>query len=177
MESFISERGRDSEVAAVDGSTSSGRGERCDVAGGAANFFEQSFAVFSFGSLRERDIARRRFRGAHEASEVIDVEETVGAGRVIGFASGIAEIGDFVGLEAIRDAHFVEIGVSREREQAGMLIFPAEAAHAGFPRNFHDGNVKGLATYFALALLALILSEVEQCLVRKGFPNAIPQNI
>src|SRR5580692_4084921 len=117
MESFISERGRDGEVAAVDGRTSSGGGERCYVAGGAANFFEQPFAVFSFGSLRERDITRRRFRGAHEASEVIDVEETVGAGCVIGFVSGIAEIGDFVGLQAIRYAHFVEIGVSGEGEQ------------------------------------------------------------
>ena len=32
-------------------------------------------------------------------------------------------MGEFVGLQAIGDAHFVELGVGGEREQAGMLIF------------------------------------------------------
>jgi len=55
----------------------------------------------------------------------------VRAGGVVGFGSGVAKIGDFIGLETIGDAHFVEIGVGGKRQQAGVLVFPSEAADSG----------------------------------------------
>src|SRR5438045_9072312 len=83
------------------------------------------------GGLRQLGVAGGSFGGAYEARETIDVGEAIGAGLVIGLAGRVAQAGDFVGLEAAGDAHFVEIGVGREGQKAGMLVLPTEAANGG----------------------------------------------
>src|SRR5258708_35229587 len=88
------------------------------------------------GGLRQLCIAGGRLGGTHEAGKMIDIGKTVGAGRVVGLGSGVAEIGDFIGLKAIGDAHFIEISVAGKRQEAGMLIFPAEAAGGGLAGGF-----------------------------------------
>ncbi len=177
VECFITKGGRYGEVAAVNGSSGRGGGERCDVASDAANFVEHGLAMFSVGSLGECDVASGRFGGAYEAREVVDVSKPVGGGLIIGLLHGVAEVGDFVRLERISDAHLVEIGVSGEGEKAGMLILPAEAANAGRAGDFDDGNVEGLAADFAMVLLALILREIEEGLVGNSLDKSVAENI
>src|SRR5947207_9682639 len=93
---------------------------------------------------------------------MIDVREAVRAGGVVRLVDGVAEVGDFVGLEAIGDAHFVEIGVGGKRQQAGVLIFPAEAADPGLGGSLEDGNVEYLAANLVVVFLALVLSEINR---------------
>ena len=129
------------------------------------------------GGLRQLCVAGGGFRGAHEARETIDVGEAVRPGLVVRLADGVAQVGDFVGLEAAGDAHFVEIGVSREGQKAGLLVLPAETANAGLARGLEDGNVEDLAADLLLAFLTLLPGEVHESLIRDGFHKAIAQKI
>src|SRR2546430_16173161 len=92
------------------------------------------------GGLRQLGVAGGSFGGAYEARETIDVGEAIGAGLVIGLAGRVAQAGDFVGPEAAGDAHFVEIGVGREGQKAGMLVLPTEAANGRLARGLEDWN-------------------------------------
>lgn len=175
MKGFLAERGRNCEVAAVDYGGRGRSGESCDVAIGAADFVEERCAVFGFGSLGELSVAGGGFGSTNEAGEVVDVSEPVGSGLIIGLFDGVTKIGDFVRLERIGDAHFVEVGVGGEGEQAGVLIFPPEAADAGVPGGFDDGDVESLAADFAMILLTLVLGEVEQGLIGKGFDKTVAE--
>src|SRR5439155_1036019 len=83
----------------------------------------------------------------------VDVGEAIRAGLVIRLAYGVAQVGDFVGLEAASDAHFVEIGVSRERQKAGVLVFPAEAANGGLAGGLENGNVEDLTANLFVVFL------------------------
>ena len=107
---------------------------------------------------------------------MVDIGETVGAGLVIRLRNRVAEVGDFVGLEAAGDAHFIEIGVRGEGKEAGLLVFPSETADAGLAGGFNDGNVEDLATDFVV-LLALVFGEVHESLIRDGFDESIAQNV
>src|SRR5438034_1018788 len=129
------------------------------------------------GSLRQLGVAGGSFGGAYEARETIDVGEAIGAGLVIGLAGGVAQAGDFVGLEAAGDTHFVEIGVSREGQKAGMLVLPAEAANGGLAGGLENGNVEDLAANLFVVFLTLFPSEVHESLIGDGFHKAIAQEI
>src|SRR6202021_2443592 len=145
------------------------------VASRAADFVEERFAVFGFGSLRERHITRGRLRGTHESREVIDIGKPIGIGFIVRFGGRVTDIGDFVGLKPISDAHLVEISISLKRQKTGVLIFPAEPADSGLTRNLNNRNIKRLSANFAMALLTLIFGKVEQGLVRERFDEAIPE--
>src|SRR5882762_1490906 len=132
------------ERATVDLRASRRRGQRFYVTSDAAHFNEQGETFLSCGTAGELRIAAGRFRGAHEACEAIDIGKAVGAGLVIGFRSVIANIGYLIGLQAVGDAHFVEVRIAGEREQAGVLVLPAEAADAHLSGSFHDGDIKDL---------------------------------
>src|SRR5260370_27785657 len=108
---------------------------------------------------------------------MIDIGEAVGTWLVIGLADGVAKVGDFVGLEAAGDPHFVEIGVSGEGQKTGLLIFPAEAADGGLAGSFDDGNMQGLATDLVVVLLALLGGEVNESLIGDSFDKTVAQNI
>src|SRR5260370_23647034 len=108
---------------------------------------------------------------------MIDIGEAVGTWLVIGLADGVAKVGDFVGLEAAGDPHFVEIGVSGEGQKTGLLIFPAEAADGGLSGSFDDGNMQHLAADLVVVLLALLGSEIHERLIGHGFDKTIAQNI
>src|SRR3981189_612582 len=108
---------------------------------------------------------------------MIDVRAAVGAGVGAGPGGGVAKIGDFIGLEAIGDAHFVEISVAGKREQAGVLVFPAEAADPGLAGSLEDGNVENLAANLVVVFPALVLGKVNKSLIGDGFHESIAENV
>src|SRR5216684_1282839 len=122
-------------------------------------------------------VAPGRFACTHEAREMIDIREAVRAGGVVGLRGGVAEIGYFIGLEAIGDAHFVEISVSGKRQQAGVLVFPAETADSGLTGCFQDGNVEYLAANLVVVLPALVLGEVNKGPIGDSFHEPIAENV
>src|SRR5437660_11999944 len=129
------------------------------------------------GGLRQLGVTGGSFGGAYEARETINVGEAIGAGLVIGLAGGVAQAGDFVGLEAAGDAHFVEIGVGREGQKAGMLVLPTEAANGGLAEGLENGNVEDLTANLFVVFLTLFPGEVQESLIRDGFHKAIAEQI
>src|SRR6266702_3670306 len=176
MKLLSAEGGRDGEGAAIEVCAGGSGRKRLNVAGITAHFVEYLRAQSGFGSLRNLGVARGSFRGTDEAREVVDIGVTVGADLVIRFRSRVAEVGDFVGLEAAGDAHLIEIGVRGEGKEAGLLVFPPETADAGLAGGFNDGNVEDLATDFVV-LLALVFGEVHEGLIRDRFHKSIAQKV
>src|SRR6202171_2174755 len=105
------------------------------------------------------------------------VAEAVGAGGVVGFGGGVAKIGDFIGLEAVGDAHFVKISVGGKRQQAGVLVFPAEAADPGLARSLKDGNGEYLAANLVVVFPALVLGKVNKSLIGGGFHEPLAEDV
>src|SRR5216684_3984244 len=177
MKLLFPERRWDGESAAVDSCAGRSGGERLDVTNIAADPIKKFSAQSRFGSLRNVGVAPGRFAGAHEARETIDVREAVGTRRVVGLGGGIAKIGDFVGLETIGNAHFIKIGITGKRQQAGVLVFPAETADAGLTRCFQDGNVEYLAANLVAVFPALVLGEVNKGPIGDSFHESIAENV
>ncbi len=104
---------------------------------------------------------------------MIDVGEAVRARRIVRLGGGIAQIGDFLGLQATGDAHFVEVSVARKRKQAGVLIFPAETADAGLSGRFHDRHIENLAADFAVGGFALEFGKIDESLIGNGLDETV----
>src|SRR5258708_35595908 len=108
---------------------------------------------------------------------MIDVGEPIGPRHVVRLRDGVAELGYLVGLKAVGDAHFIEISVARKRQEAGVLVFPAEPPHAHLSGSFDDWHTKDLAAAFAMRRLALWLGKVQESLIGNGFDEAVTQKI
>src|SRR5712692_5165051 len=145
------------------------------MARGASNFVEKLGASFGQGSFRELRVARGSFCRSHKAREVIDIGEPVRIRLVIWLGSGIAELCHLVRKEPIRNYHFIEVGIAGKREQARLLIFPAEPPNSGLSRGFHDGNIERLTADFAVRGLALVAGKITPSLVGNRFNEAVAQ--
>ncbi len=113
-----------------------------------ADIVEQARARYAVRRSGKRCVARRPFCGAHETSEMIDVIKALRVGRiVIGIRNHVAETSDVhvVGRKAIADAHLVQVSITRERKQGGVLIFPSKAAHGERSISFQDRNMHGFS--------------------------------
>src|SRR5207245_2052023 len=112
-----------------------------------------------------------------ETCKVVDVVETVVAGLVVRLRSGIAEFGHLVREQPAREAHLVEVGVARERQQTRVLVLPPEAPDAGVSRGFHDRDPEHLAADLAMRALALLAGDVDEGLIGNRFDESIPQEV
>lgn len=115
MQGDGSKRGRNCVRATIDFGSGGSSGERFDVASRATDLVEKRQAFLCRCAAVELRVARGRFAGANEAREVIDIGKSIGPGRVVRLRDGVAEVGDLVRLQAIGDAHFIEVGVAGER--------------------------------------------------------------
>src|SRR5215469_2662901 len=97
------------------------------------------------GSSSSGLVSRRRFQRSHETGEVVDIFEIIVAriGQAVRFGNfcwiiirdggrhrWVAGSGHFGLLQRVRDSHFIQVGISREGEETGMLVFPAETSDA-----------------------------------------------
>src|SRR5437667_345225 len=118
--------------------------------------------------------ARRGVRGPHELGEVVDIVP-----RVLRIGHGIercdrpAQRRVLRGIETIRDAHLIEVGIARERKQARMLALPPEASCsrsvAGL-EHWHTGE----RTSLGQRLTALYAG---QRLIGDAFDEAVAQRV
>src|SRR5207244_12447081 len=125
--------------------------------------------------FRERRVAGGGLRGPNETCKVVDVVEPVGTGLVVRLRSGIAEFGHLVREQPTRDAHLVEVGIARERQQTRVLVLPPEAPDAGVSRGFHDRDPEHLAADLAMRALPLLSGDVDEGLIGTCFDKSIPQ--
>ena len=120
------------------------------MASRTTDLVEQAFALLCHCAARELRIPRRRFRGSNKTGEVIDVGKTVGSRCVIRLRNRVADVGDLIRLQAVGDAHFIEVRIAGERQQARVLVFPTEPAHAHLSGSFHDRDLKDLSADFPM---------------------------
>jgi hypothetical protein len=110
-----SERRYNRKHAAVDFCSGGSSGQCLDVASRTADFVEKTEALVCSRTVGELRITRWRFRCANKAGEAIDIGKAFRPGLVIRLRSAVAKIGDLIGLQAIGDAHLVEVSVAGER--------------------------------------------------------------
>src|SRR5437764_274731 len=115
-----------------------------------------SSSVTEAPSCIRRECRRTPHSGANEARKVIDVGKPVGARLVIRFLNRVAKIRNFIGLETAGDAHLVQVSIRGKRQEAGLLVLPAEAADRSLARRFDNGNVEDLAANLVVAFVALL---------------------
>src|ERR1700675_1111896 len=97
------------------------------------------------GGCRQSRIARRDFRAADELCKVIDVGQSELIRNIFRVRRDLSYGRLVPWSQPVGDSHFVQVGIPNEREQAAVLVFPAEAADAGLPRRLQDGNLDGFA--------------------------------
>src|SRR6185369_840287 len=159
MDYLVAESGGNCERAAVDQSARSCRHESARVANVATDGVEERIAASS--CRRNRVLATRGTRCCHEVGEgkhvvsiVLRIRNRIkrrrerhvdnavsSAGRIF-MRSGISGTGTATAktIERVSDTHLIEISIAGERQQAGVLRLPAEAADAERIVRFGDGH-------------------------------------
>ena len=134
------------ERAAVDRRARGRRDNRRNVTNIAAYLVE-----FFFTEVRiRRDRSTRRcLCRSHKVDECLSIYAIVFRfwQRVIGSAKSdeLALRRIFIRKERTGDAHFVEIGITRKRQQAAVLAFPSKPANAGAAIAFQNSNFRSRA--------------------------------
>src|SRR5579859_280444 len=108
---------------------------------GATGLVKQLRSSLRLLRFRQRRVARGRLRCSHEAREVVDIRKSIRTGRVVWLRRRVAEFGHLVRKEPAGNAHLVQVSIARKREQAGMLILPAESPDTRLPRGFDDRHM------------------------------------
>src|ERR1700688_1063446 len=115
------------------------------MAGAAADLAEYMLPGKRCRGCRQGRIARRNFRAADELRKVIDVAQPQLVRNIFRVRRDLPYARLVLRPQSVRDSHFVQVGVSDEREQAAVLVFPAKAADAGLTRRLQNGNLDGFA--------------------------------
>src|SRR5271166_569921 len=134
MKGYAPERLGNREFPAIDHRARGCGGQRGDMADVAADLGEQCFACLGRRGTSLLSVARRSFGGAYKACEAIDVREAICARSIVWFGDRVAQVCHFVRKETIRNSYFIEVGIAREGEQAGVLALPTEAADTSLAR-------------------------------------------
>src|SRR5215472_379826 len=177
VDGLAAERRRYGEGAPVNHGSGRSRGDRRNVADGAADLVKEVGARLSVGCGSQRCIARRRLGGAHKAGKVIDILQPVRAGLVFGVGCGLANRGGVGGVEPVGDALLVQVRVTGERQKAGLLVLPAKPAAANRAAGFRYRDLDERSGDKASALARLVLCNLEQCVAVDGLNKTIAESI
>ena len=162
---------------AVDDCSGRSGGDGAYVADVAADCVKQACASLRIGSGRQRGITRRGLGGAHETGKVVNVRQTVGVIMVFRIGYRVAQGGAFRWLQAAGHTLLVYVGIGRERQQAGLLVLPAEPAATNCAPSFRNRNLDELSCNLAAALAGLVLGNGKQRITVNGFNKAIAQSV
>src|SRR5207244_752189 len=165
------------EHAAIDDRSCGGGGDGFHVADAAADAAEKFSASNGQGGSGEGCVAGWSHGAADELSEVVDVGEAEIVGLILRVLGGLEDGGDVVGAEAVRDSHFVEIGVADEGEEAAVLVLPAEASDASLSGGFEDRSLHDFAMDSAFAQFRLSLGDCDEGSVVDGFDESIAESV
>jgi len=174
---FVAQSFGDGEQAAIDDRSGCGRDDGPYVAGAAAEPFEKDLPGLRRGSLCQGRIPRRHFGSANELREMIDVRQAQIVRNVLRILRALANRGGVFRAQAVGDAHFIDVGIGNKRQQAAVLVLPAETADAGLAGSFEDGHLNGFTVNPAIAEVRLILRESLERGVVNGFHETVPQGI
>src|ERR1700731_4722222 len=145
MDDLAAKCRRHCELATVDHGPSRSGSDGGGVTDGAADLVEQVVSGDSVRRRRQSGVAWRSLGSAHEAGKVVDIFKTVWTERIFGIGGGLADCGGIRWLQAAGYALLVDISVSSEGEQAGLLVLPAEASATHRSVGFRHRHLDELA--------------------------------
>src|SRR6266536_568341 len=142
MERSGSESSRNGERAPIDGRARGRRDNGRNVTNRAAYVVKLAFTE---EHIRRDRPARCRLCRSHKVDESLNICAIVFRfwQRVIDSAKSdeLALRRIFIRKERTGDAHFIEIGITRKRQQTAVLAFPSKPANAGGAIAFKDSNL------------------------------------
>src|SRR5262245_66362135 len=100
------------------------------MAGAAPNLVKHAGTILRQRSEREPLVARRRLESADKPRQAVDVEQPVGSASVVRLERGTAQARYLIRLQRIGDPDFVQVRISDEGQQTGVLVLPAEPTDA-----------------------------------------------
>src|SRR5271170_3435242 len=177
MDDFSAQGLWNSERPAIDHCPWRGRGDGLHMADAATELGEKYLTFYGCGGRGKRCVSRRDHRAAYELSKVVDVSQAKLIWLIFNAGRSVEHGGNVRGTQPVRDSHLVEIGVRNKREQAAVLVLPAEASDASLSRGFEDWGLHHFPMDSAFAQCRLLLCDSDQRLVVDGFHKAVPQGV
>ena len=178
MDNLAPQGGGYGESSTVDDGARRRRGDRGHVANGAANRAENLLAILGGLRCQLNRIYWWCIRGSHEGGKVIDVREMRHRIVVVFRIRNVITDGRRLSrLQPAGDTLLVEVGVSRKREQAGLLILPAEASATDLSGSLEHGHLDELTGNATAALVGLVLCNGKQRVAVDGLDEPVAQSI
>src|SRR5277367_1342486 len=177
MDDFGAQSLWNSEHAAIDHCPWRSRGDGLHMADAATELGEESSAFQGRGGRGKHRISRWNHSAAYELSKVVDVSQAKLIWLIFNARRSVEDGGNVRGAQPVRDSHLVEIGVRNKREQAAVLVLPAEASYASLSRRFEDWSLHHFPMNSAFAQCGLLRCDSDKRTVVNGFHKAIPQGI
>ena len=109
---------------------------------GALWYGEPNAVINAIGYVKHRSRSHHAvIRVYVEAGKVVEIVQPVRLGWIVRFRSRIAQLRHLVRKKPRGDPHFIKVGIPCERQQAGLLRFPAKAAVTQRVAGFGDRYV------------------------------------
>jgi hypothetical protein len=140
MNGLVSKGVWNHESAAVDCRAGRRSYDGCHMTRRAADPGEDRLPSLRIVSRGERLMAGWHFRAADELGKMIDVVKAEVVRNILRISCNFAHRRGVFRAQPVRDAHFVQISVADEREQAAVLVFPSKASDARLPGRLQDRN-------------------------------------
>src|SRR5437016_621121 len=177
MNDLVAQRLGYDERSAINDRSGTGRGDRRNMARAAADAGEQTFSSENGGSLREDCIAGRHLRAPDELRKMIDIGEAEIVRDVLRVYRHLADGRGVLRAQSVGHAHFVQVGVTYEREQTTVLVFPAETPDSRLAWCLQNRHLDGFAVDPARADFRLACGECQQRAVVNRFDESISQSV
>src|ERR1700730_8297519 len=138
MNDFVAQSFWNRKHATIDSRSYGSRGDGFHMTDIATKLPEQSLACQSCGGRSQRGVAGRNHRSPHKLGEVVYVSHAEFIWLIVNARRGVKNLSNLRGAQPVGDSHLVEIGIGNKREQAAVLVFPAEASHSGLARSLKN---------------------------------------
>src|SRR5271166_2571399 len=145
------------------------------MAGAATQPPEKVLTLESSRSCCKRYVARWNHGAAYELSKVVDVSQAKVVWLIVNARRGVKNLGNLRRTQPVRDSHFVEVGIRNKREQAAVLILPAEASDTGLSRSLENGGLHNLPVNSSFTQRRLPFCNRNKSAVVNGFHKSIPK--
>src|SRR5277367_3454264 len=128
----------------------------------------------SFRSCCKRYVTGWNHGAAYELSKMVDVGQAKVIRLIFDAGGGVEDCCHVAGPEPVGYPHLIEIGISNKREQAAVLVLPAEASDAGLSRSLKNGGLDYFPMNSTFAQLRLLFCNRNKSAVVNGFHKSIP---
>src|SRR5580658_4141523 len=108
---------------------------------------------------------------------MVNISQTQSIWNIFRVGGHLADRGDIFRLEAICNAHLIQIGIAGKRENGRILILPAKLAYACLSRRLQNRDLDRLAVDQPIALTRLSSGNRKERLVAGGLYKAISQRV